>query len=350
MIHYDILCQSPGTPEALEHLSKMSVDMKVSTLMMVAPGPERDLGIKITLAASEFLNSGKNVYRVGPRLHRMFQGMSLNKITKEEMSLPYKGFYVEVRDSTIPVWGGKHTLWHDLKGIYVYYIPEGVAHSKGRSVGECWGVIMWGGPNDKSVDAQDDAVYQLTIALDEAFENGLETYIKNITAEKAEDASGPDYLPTDQKVFNQRNKSIMSAIRIVFNTVLYVTSCNPEMRVSQDTLDREELEKALGRAKSSKKKVKLARRLEKKSVCYIRDLAPSLESAPKEASVSTEGIAEHKVAAHWHRYWVGRNHEKYAEGVLENEKGRRLVRIFVEEYNRGTDLAGRIVSRTYVVE
>ena len=363
MIHYDILAKVPGQSEVVEYLCEMPIKSRMKLLGILTDdakaliskmpeealkglpgGPEIDTqtGQRLMLAVSCFVESGRPVYRVGKELQKAFVGMNLNKITKEEVTLPEDGLYIDVEnaDESIKLWGGDRTKWHVLRGIYAHKLPPGTTTNReGFIQGECWQLMFWGAANEESLNPQDDALFYDIFSVDTVFKNGIERHFKSILEDPSKDASPEGLRPPEGAERKKRNEGLIKALRIFINTVLYVTGSNPETSVGPETARTNKLKAQVNRAKSPGKISRIKRQLNNATKCNVRVLAPSIE---KSGISRKDGTAKHTVKAHWHRYWVGSSHEKYETGVLSNDSGKRLVRLFVEEYTRGEDLSERL--------
>lgn len=351
--------------ESLTALSESAVSQATREDYRGGPWGHQDasiasaVGTAIMLARSMFLESGKNVYSMGPKARSTFASLKLGKLGPKDVLLPFKCIYLDIgSDSGMYIWGGPRTEWHEVEGAYVYTIGEGLIRASPTVSSDsppCLGVILWGPANDKSIDGTDDAVFNIMLRTD-TLTSGVdaEKHFKGIlqgtSFVQAGNAAHKDPGVKERAgLSNNSVPTLVKAARLVLNAVLYITSASPEVSPDPRTLEKTALEARLTRAGCSKKK-RLERKLEKHSSCYIRQLAPGLERGPVIAGSVGPGVARHHVCAHWHRYWVKEGHPLWDRGQLEDAKGKRLVRIYVAEHYRGNDMAGRVSSRTYKLE
>lgn len=315
------------------------------------------VGSAIMLARSIFIESGQNVYSMGPKARETFSKLKLGKLAPKDLKLPFKGIYIDIgTNSGLKIWGGPRTKWHEVEGAYVYAIPEGlIATSDEGSLErpEVIGVILWGPCNSRSIDPTDDAIFNVMLRTDKLTSGvDAEKHFKSILSGKrfaqATDETSDELLGAREGLSKNSIPDIVKAVRIVLNSILYITSAEPEISEDPRVTEKRAIEKKLLKAGPSKKG-KLKRRLAKHSTCVIRQLAPSLEASGNSYSKGS-GVSLHTVSAHWHRYWVKSGHRLWETGQQEDDKGRRIVRIFVSEYKKGDDLAGRITSRRYKIE
>ena len=242
---------------------------------------------------------------------------------------------MENADESIKLWGGDRTKWHVLRGIYAHKLPSGTTTNReGFIQGECWQLMFWGAANEQSINKQDDALFYDIFSIDTVFNDGIENHFKSILDDPTKDASPEGLRPPEGAERKKRNAGLIKALRIFVNTVLYVTGSNPEISVGPETSRTNKLKAQINRAKSPGKIARLKRQLHNATKCNVHVLAPSIEKAGISRK---DGTAKHTVKAHWHRYWVGSSHEKYATGVLSNESGKRREVIREEYAGRGLD-------------
>lgn len=116
----------------------------------------------------------QQVVVVGPRMQEAFANTSLENIPIGMIQLPHPCFYLATPESeNLMLWGGDRTGWHKVAGCYVAMDPCPTRKSLL--------VLAWGGANEKSLHALDDATFWFSLDLDkwiqhsqEFSENGVE--------------------------------------------------------------------------------------------------------------------------------------------------------------------------------
>jgi hypothetical protein len=354
MIHPDIMHRDRSQRDLQTWLSNFdTLEAKMKGLAGLKSEPEHQIAITLALALERFTSSGRMVFSLGKKLCAALSGIKL-KVVRDELRLPFGSFFIDVSEAhpDIWIWGGDRTRWHRLGGAYLYVLPAGlVSGEAGKPYKEeSLGIIFWGKSNSNSIDASDDAVYHFIMPLSKIKSPDVGEYIKDrFSTDNFWHAVQDPLRSSDLSLDNKRSEEILKAFRLILNTVLYVTSDEPDIGLDSRTARRQVLEAKLFRAGPAKRP-KVKRQLDKTTVCYIQRLAPGLEKS-EEPTQSSSGVALHRVRAHFNRYWVGPSHEKYAKAKLKHpDQDKKLIKVFVSEYERGQDLAGRVTGRTYKLE
>ena len=270
------------------------------------------------VALSDFLESGRQVFELGPVLADAFLSTKLNNIKLEHVRTPFRTIYITIPQGLAQVWGGKRTGYHDVDGVYITRDARGALK-----------IMWWGGPNPKSIDPCDDAVGWLTIkpeVLSGPIPKTVEDYLDVLFS--ASSAYRPEALgdrPTPEEhrhLAHYADENARRAVRLAINTCLYLTSPKNPVAVDKkhkqqnDTVNR----LCAKPPKTEREAKKLATKVSKFKQVYLTRLGPDIEG---EGRKPQNGKAPGTwVMAHWSLYWTG--------------KGRQIPRmVFKKPYFRG---------------
>lgn len=288
---------------------------------------------------------GQNSFVVGPRVQDLFRRTDLSKITPDVVVAPKTSFYIATPDCPWQIWGGDRTRWHNIEGIYVAFVDsvdrgDQVSGDMGtlplatleRERERCIQVLLWGGPNGRSVAPTDDALLWFALNLDRWVdaEEDIETFFGRHAVMKAGD--NPRFVaendpldpfampitPPDAEGIATQRDSLVGVMRLILNLCLYMASDDPELETVDNAEEAEKIRAQIGRKKSGGKRKKLERRLANLPTCRIVYVGPLFEEiAERERREQERGDGgshaspiEHAVKPHWQHYWVGSGDER----------------------------------------
>lgn len=355
-LHFDFVQQSSPEVRSLhwmmmgQHRGITDDDLRrgiCSSLVHQLEGSPKAMAYHMML----FDRFGQNSYVVGPRVQDMFRRTDLSKITSDMLVAPQTSFYIALPECPWRIWGGDRTQWHEVQGIYVAFVDavnrsdvhgdyQAVSTKELALKGEHGvQVLLWGGPNERSLNNTDDAVLWFSLNLEEWVRKGddLETFFRHHEVMKADadnvdrwmgvdpaDPFATPLIPEARVDILEQRETLISAMRLLFNLCLYIGSDEPELE-TDDTADR--LRKEIGQKKAQaaakksagkRKKIERQRKnLEEQLAAASRTrivyVGPMFEDvAEKERREQTGGGGgshgtpiEHAVRPHWQNYWVG---------------------------------------------
>lgn len=349
-VHYEIIRRSPGFP--LDDFSEgvrtaMLLDPFNRTGKNPIPAQSMDqysTTYQMMRCVFAYQRSGQQVVVLGPRMQEAFANTSLKEVSSRHIRFPYQCFYLAVPGCKHRVWGGSQTQWHHISGAYVMDDP---------SMDHALSILIWGAANDKSIDPLDDATFWLSLDLGFRGGDAIEMDIEGITLDvdarvnarladnRLRDGSmrnieyesellrmdldaqvmkvmadarnnvsdryalGPD---NDQIVENVKVE-IRAFLRIVVNTLLYMSSASCETKQGNRDAERRDLQKSLDRKKHKKSKEarKIREKIEALPFHHITWIGPTIEDA-KDADTdltSHRTVRGHIRRGHWHTFLSG---------------------------------------------
>jgi len=293
---------------------------------------------------------GQNTYEIPAPMRQMLRHTSLRGIERDEIKFPYPAFYINLPECDWEIWGGERTQWHKVCGLYVF-IEEDVLHFHLCAL-----------ENDKSRVAGDDASFWLQIKLDvvfDKFDGDFDRYLDetfNHYEDGTEDAlkGEPGDPSPDSKVF----QAARSALYLLVNLMLYVTSVNAEMddlkaaRMAERAKLQKQYDEMEKRGLKGKRKKK-ARRLKKKLeaitearvILVGKELSQKIRMSGKQATSSRRDPGRFEVPAHYNHYWVGSKMDDHGNP----RKGEKRIRKWIKGWtvNAERSMAKRVEGRIY---
>jgi hypothetical protein len=277
-------------------------------------------------ATYHYALEGHQTFCVGPAMQEVFEECDLREVPKELIRLPYECFWVALPGSTHRVWGDERTGWHPVTGCYVHQSKENPHWFR---------LLMWGAPNEKSVDAMDDANFWFEINLEgcEGRVEGsytildIEDYMAKCFASEARDQSDPYIKKQAARHMQETAAEFVHVLRIVINLILYLNSDKPEARKDNSRAAAQRKAAAAAARKKNPAKARKARaQVESMSQAHVTWIGETVERHAKAAAASRgSGVALHRRRGHRHSYWVGKR-------VLDDgtrQKGERIIVKFV---------------------
>lgn len=279
MIHYEHICKAmPWLREITESASKSRmVQERLKTIGDAT-------GQTIARMARSYALSGQRVFVVGPKLQSMFDATSLKNVVSDMVQAPYPTFYMELPDCCWEIWGGS-TGWHQIAGVYV------------QRTDDVLGLLIWGGPNERSKNPADDSVFWVAFSLASAtaagkdLEAAMEYVLRDGSSDKSQYQIRIDTLPERDR--EKAYSSTLSVLRVVVNALLYLNSEKPEMETEDRAAEKREMIKKLAGLKSKAKKRKLSKRIEKAPGHVSVFLGLSIERTARASA------RYHWVRGHW---------------------------------------------------
>jgi len=284
----------------------------------------------LSLHCVEHLRHGQQTFVVPAGMQGALSRTSLDGVTVDDLRFPYPSFYMALPDFDREVWGGSQTQWHKVRGAFLW-------HEKGKREIKMPGedetppendrgilhIYLWGEENERSKHRGDDASVWTALDLNEMhrksddLEGYLDRILRDPSREKhdtyqddpaAADLLGFTFLPTTGQMREKQTESVMDALRIIFNALLYMDSDGADTEVDASCVDarerRTEIERQLSRMKNHKKG--RARRLRKEHDTLPRDTVTWVGRsyrAPSSSGGSSTGTGtpqrQHWVRGHW---------------------------------------------------
>jgi hypothetical protein len=275
----------------------------------------------------DYVRFGQRTYVIGPRAQELLSRTTLSNIPRAAIKPPLDAFYVAFPQCCWRLWGGPRTQWHYIGGAYVRCATGAERHATCRRTSEIMGlpasqkylaslsedsdrlsdiaIVVWGKENAYSAGPEDTVFSHFNIRLDGVYmpgNSGIEGMVQRLGVEtKPElDCAFTD-LSTQPKV---HYGSLSKVVRVVVNSVLYLTSDKAEVR----TVSR------LGnKARRASKKTRRRRdRLCTNTTYYIvgeslerREFSKEEGGLSKVAADSRKSTVRHWVQGHWHGYYHG---------------------------------------------
>ncbi len=267
---------------------------------------------------ADFIESGRQVFELGPVLADAFLSTKLTNIKLEHVRTPFRTIYITIPQGLAQVWGGRRTGFHNVDGVYITRDTTGALK-----------IMWWGGPNAKSLDPCDDAVGWLTIKpevlsgpIPETVEDYLDVLFSGASAYRP-DSLGDRPSPEEfRHLSHLEDTNARRAVRLAINTCLYLTSPKNPVAVDKRHKQQNDLVNKLceNEPKTEREAKKLATKVSKFKQVYLTRLGPDIEKEGKKSpDKKTPGTW---VMAHWSLYWTG--------------KGRQIPRmVFKKPYFRG---------------
>ena len=275
---------------------------------------------------------GQQTFVVPPGMQRALGRTSLAGVGAEEVKFPFSSLYVALPGYTKEIWGGGQTKWHQIRGVFVWHeVGErcmvNPAAEEASFPEEDRGMLhlyIWGEENAASQHQGDDASMWFALDLNESESRGedLEQYLSRVLGDRSREvhdynpelpqdlasAMGLAGIPVDAHKFERQKAEVVDAIRVVFNTLLYLSSTGAEVEEDPSTatakVERADIEKQLGRMKNLNKGK--AKRLKKRllelptdTVTWVGRSVAARTAASPGARGSGSAQRSHWVRGHW---------------------------------------------------
>lgn len=226
----------------------------------------------LTAHLASHRRAGRWIYHVPKDVQRALAEVPANTFGPEDFTLPRTTFYVSLPDCEQEIWGGP-TGWHRVHGVFlthmrgrkITYEAGSPAYQLETAPDDSEGILnifVWGPENENSRFPGDDANFWLT--LDLGGPDSFEGQVRRLLSR-----DGQDYM-SGMPEGSRRKKleeQLLRVIRIALNSIrmgnLRTNWLRLDSKSRENLQQREELYKALERAKSSKKKKRLIRMIEK---------------------------------------------------------------------------------------
>ena len=278
----------------------------------------------LTLQCVEHMRYGQQTFVVPKEVQGALGRTSLTEVTVDDLRFPYPAMYFALPDYDNEIWGGDHTLWHKIRGVFLWHekghrrIPteryvdpetdKGLLH-----------FYLWGDENEQSRHRGDDASVWGALDLNEMAQHSedLETYLDRVLRDPSRemkdfqdspelaDKFGFTFLPQTGGRRSKQEDSVTDTLRLVFNSLLYIGSEGAELDMDPSTIDAKErlalLRSQLERSKSDGKRKKILRRIEKLPTDTVTWVGRSVryDSDPGEGVGEGTSQKRHWVRGHW---------------------------------------------------
>lgn len=266
---------------------------------------------------------GQQNYVLDRRVQDLLNNTSLENVPKEAIVLPYPSIYVVTEDSSVKVYGGPTSGWHQMAGFWFVRSQDGLLY-----------IWMWGKPKK---GPRDDASFWMRFDLDAIYEEhgGIEAYIK-YSVENYDMVLDKTAVGLSEE---ERKASVglwLEAARLAFNLVMYLQTHNLDQRVGTPETRQRQYKQQYGNKNPNKGKAKLAHRdLLRAGEATVTYLGTRREWREKVA-VGRAGGRSWWVPGHWQRYWVGPKGDQRQEWRLK------------EPYLHGREASEQVPRRFYV--
>lgn len=282
----------------------------------------------LTLHLVEHKKYGQQSFIIPEVMQNALVRTSLEGVTVDDLRMPYPSIYMALPGNTRSIWGGRETLWHEVRGIFAWHEKgdrelmrpgeEPVAPENDRGLIHLY---LWGIENERSKHRGDDASLWVALDLNEMHteDEDLEAYLARVLRDrnretkdhmfqenpKLADMLGFTFMPKTDEDFNKQANAVIDTLRIVFNALIYMDSDGAEMDRDPESLDnenkRKELERAFSRKKNPNKK---GRRILKEYASIPTDTVTwvgksFLSSKVSEVSETRVSTRRHWVRGHW---------------------------------------------------
>ena len=325
--------------------------------------PEFGTTYNLMRSGIAYERAGQQVVVLGPRMQEAFMHTSLKEVSTAHIRFPHPCFYLATPGSTLRIWGGSQTGWHNIAGAYVMDDPcePGVIS-----------ILIWGPANERSIAPTDDATFWFSIKVGHGTEDvdaiadariGLNELrdgaLRNVERETAivrqldldgrvssvlsdhyndiSDVGAAEGI--DQSVIKEVKANVQAFLRVVVNTLLYVNSASCETRdATPPEGERKALTDALSRKKHKKGKDarKLQNKLDSLPRYRVTWIGPTIESAahsPTEGEGGSRTVRGHVRRGHWHTFRVGPRKTETGEKIDLKDQGtaiRWIAPVWVE--------------------
>lgn len=278
----------------------------------------------LTLHCVEHKRYGQQTFVVPREMQGALGRTSLSEVTVDDLHFPYPAMYFALPDYDKEIWGGNDTLWHKIRGVFVWHEKGERTLPSDKSVDPETdkGMIhfyIWGAENERSRHKGDDASLWAALDLNEMAQHSddLETYLERVlrdtSREKKDFQDNPEladrfgftFLPQTGERRTKQEDSVIDTLRIVFNSLLYIGSEGAELDVDPSTAAAKERLALLGpqleRSKSEGKRKKIRRKIEKLPMDTVTWIGRSVryDSEPGEGTGKGTPQKRHWVRGHW---------------------------------------------------
>lgn len=279
----------------------------------------------LTLHLAEYRRAGRQSFIVPPGMQRALAHTSLAEVRPRDIRVPYPSQYIALPECDAYLWGGEKTGWHRVAGAFLRFVQGGDRVYRDRTEkappndpGIMY-LYLWGEENEKSSGPGDDASMWFAFDLHEMEKEGedLGTYFQNLIDDPNREVSVDDMSPLAEMMGlvthmprggvegEKARQGVIAAIRVIFNTLLYLDSQDPEVETDPDSLEslrqRADLTAQISRIKNPKKK--RARILRKKRDALPLDtivwVGRSVALGESETTGEGSPQREHWVRGHW---------------------------------------------------
>ena len=279
----------------------------------------------LTLHLAEYRKAGRQSFIVPPGMQKALANTSLAEVRPRDIKVPYRSQYIALPECDALLWGGDTTGWHRVAGAFLRFVQgedRRYADRTEKAPLDDPGIMylyLWGEENEKSSGPGDDASMWFAFDLHEMQKCGddLSDYFRNLLDDPDREVTVDDMSPMAEQMGlvthmprqggegEKARQGVIATIRMIFNTLLYLDSQNPEVETDPASLDslrqRAALTAQLGRIKNpNKKKARLLRRrrddLPLDTVVWV---GKSISMDPSTGGGSGSPQREHWVRGHW---------------------------------------------------
>lgn len=283
----------------------------------------------LTLHLVEHKRHGQQTFVIPEAMQDALERTSLKGVEVKDLKMPYPAIYIATPGSEKAIWGGEKTLWHKVRGLFMWH-EKGLRElrrpgedAKYANVDDDRGLIhvyIWGVENERSVMRGDDASLWVALDLNEMADNDedLEAYLNRVLRDRSREtkdvdgtelakALGFSFMPGDGHGFKRQADAVIETLRIAFNALLYMDSSNAELERDPDNLayraKRAALMDEAERKKSTSKKkrwLNKARKIPEDTVTWLgRSFGRGARREPGESTGKGSTQREHWVRGHW---------------------------------------------------
>jgi len=286
----------------------------------------------LTLHLVEHRRHGQQTFIVPEIMQGALARTSLAGTTVDDLRLPYPCLYLALPDHKAEIWGGRDTLWHQVRGIFARHekgprevkLPneKPVAPEDDRGVLHLY---LWGEENGRSQHQGDDASLWVSLDFNEMAERNedLEAYLNRIIGDRSRetkdhltqddpdlaDRLGFTFLPKSDTAFAKQRDAVLGTLRVLFNALLYMDSDSAELERDPESakadIQRADLTQKLGRMKNPNKNrgKRLRKQIDELPSDTVTWVGRNFRYAktPSTGAGSATGISQrvHWVRGHW---------------------------------------------------
>ncbi len=280
----------------------------------------------LSLHCVEHKRYGQQTFVVPKEMQGALSRTSLSEVTMDDLRFPYPATYLALPDYEGEIWGGEDTLWHKVRGVFVWFekgereirLPteEEVTPENDKGVIHLY---IWGAENERSRHPGDDASLWTALDLNEMaresedLESYLERVLRDPSREKVDFKVNPElanklgftFLSQTGERRTKQEDTVIETLRILFNSLLYIDSDEAELDVDPSRVDAKErldrLRSQLERSKHEGKRKKIRRRIGNLPTDTVTWIGRSVryDSEPREGTGEGTPQKRHWVRGHW---------------------------------------------------
>lgn len=326
----------------------------------------------LSLHCVEHKRYGQQTFVVPKEMQGALSRTSLSEVKGEDLRFPYPATYFALPDYDGEIWGGEDTLWHKVRGVFVWFeqgereirLPTEVEVTPENDKGVIH-LYIWGAENERSRHPGDDASLWTALDLNEMaresedLESYLERVLRDPSREKVDFKVNPElanklgftFLSQTGERRTKQEDTVIDTLRILFNSLLYIDSDGAELDEDPSSVEArekyEQITQQLGRIKSEGKRKKAQRKLDKLPTDTVTWVGRSVRYDSDSVDGDGSGTPQkrHWVRGHWwpKRVTIRKRIEDARSGIVGREKEHQILRGLVVDAESPEDTSSHLI-------